>query len=90
MCRFLPGKKPEKLRYEEWVSVHLDNEHEPDGRFYEYPHSEGDEWYDNLGLSYEVSMALPLVEIASADDLKRKVLSPLLEQASKVSEASVE
>ncbi len=83
LYEFLPDKSPPKLRYEEWVRLHLDVEQDPDGRFYAHPI--GDEkWYEEIGLLYQVSMALPLVEIDDAEDLKTRVTEPLLQQVGAV------
>jgi len=67
-----------------WVTVHLKRERDPDGKFYDRKLSpEEQERLD--GLVYEASMALPLMSIKGMEDLKQKVIDPLLKQIEKVS-----
>jgi hypothetical protein len=85
LCKFLPGKRPDKVKAADYVNAHLVSERDPDGEFALYDHREDNsEWFQSVGLLCEKSMALPLVHIKSADDLSTKVVGPLL---SKVDEA---
>jgi hypothetical protein len=87
-CKFLPGKRPDRVKPHEYYKAHLESEHDPDGAFFEYDHKEGTEWFDRVGLCYEVSMALPLVEIKSAEDLRRRVVDPLVAEIGKAVKSS--
>lgn len=84
LYQFAPGRKPERPQGGEawWVTTHLDDKHDPDGTFYRctYSSEEQEQW----GIVYQATMALPLVQITSADDLRQKVVDPLLEEISKV------
>ncbi|MBT9132499.1 MAG: hypothetical protein DDT32_01224 [Syntrophomonadaceae bacterium] len=83
LFQFLPDKNPhEKFNSLSWVTQHLVDERDPDGNFYTY------EWppeeQEGLNLLYDATLALPLVQIRSAEDLKQKIIVPLLEEVRKV------
>ena len=61
----------------DWVTSHLLFERDPDGKFYsrQYEHDE----MESFGILREMTMALPLVAVTSAEDSKRKIIGPLLE-----------
>ena len=68
----------------DWVQAHLDDKHDPDGQFRTYePTSDEDEEERYGGLVYEATMALPLVSIGGADDLRTLVVEPLMQQVGK-------
>lgn len=83
LYQFSPDVNVREFRYWDWVRAHLDDQHDPDGDFYVYVCSpEEQQEYD--GLMYEAIMALPLVAITSAEDLKQKFIDPLLQEISRV------
>jgi len=86
VCKFLADRRPDKVRPSDYIRAHLENEHDPDGVFWIYSHEAGEEWYDDVGITYEASMALPLVEIRSSEELKQKIMQPLSTQIEEATE----
>ncbi|MBT9147553.1 MAG: hypothetical protein DDT32_01312 [Syntrophomonadaceae bacterium] len=83
LFQFLPDKNPrEKFTNLLWVTQHLADESDPDGTF--HTHKWPPEKQEELNLLYDATLALSLVQITSAQDLKQKIIVPLLEEVSKV------
>lgn len=81
LLQFAPDIDPtENLRLS-LVEAHLEDEYEANGEFQRYQWAAEDIGSpDSEGETYRSTMALPLVELASADDLKNRVITPLLEE----------
>jgi hypothetical protein len=67
----------------DWVSSQLEHEHDPDGKFNCLTFTP-DQQEESDGVIYQAVMALPLMSIGSAQDLKEKVVEPLLKEVQKV------
>lgn len=77
LFQYMAGKTPSDNWALDWVTSHLLFERDPDGKFYsrQYEHDE----MESEGILREMTMALPLVAVTSAEDSKRKIIDPLLE-----------
>jgi hypothetical protein len=86
LFKYREGREPSKIDTSEFdwelAAGYLEYKREPDGTFQKYTYSKDEEYGDEF--AYEELMALPLIEIASADDLKLKVINPLLERILKM------
>lgn len=86
LFEYLHGKDPRENWALDWVTTHLFFERDSDGKFHwrEYPPDES----KSEGILREATMALPLIKVTNADDLKFKVTDPLLKEISKTSGAT--
>ncbi len=62
-----------------WAKAALEDKHDPDGTFHDGT-IDPEKREEYSGLVYEAMMALPLLEIGSAEDLKEKIIDPLLKK----------
>ena len=79
---FKPDFDVRKFIHWGWVSEHLDCEQDPDGLFHDYELTTEDQ--EEYNLVYETTMALPIVDIDSAQVLKEKIIEPLLTKFAEV------
>lgn len=77
--RFRERKAADGFHFWEWVRGHLDEGYEPDGEFHPRTFTiKESKQYD--GLARQTTMALPLVAIASAEDVEHRLVQPLLRE----------
>lgn len=87
--QFMQGVDPTEDLELEWIDAHLTDQHDPDGTFYPYRWpQEKIESEESEGEIYRATMALPLVGIKNADDLEKRVITPLLEEVAKIKKVS--
>lgn len=70
-----------------WITAHLDQKRDPDGSFYERAYELEEQ--ESEGILGEWTMALPLIEIGDAEELKRKFIEPLLNQVNIISQEKI-
>jgi len=88
LFQYLPEKIEMSEDWElEWVTAHLDQKRDPDGSFYECAYELEEQ--ESEGILREWTMALPLIEIGNAEELKRKFIEPLLNQVNKISQENI-
>ncbi len=79
LYQFIPGVNPLDKVDLNYVGAHLWDKLEADGKFKPYTWNKQEmESEDFSGYSFQSTMALPLVTMKNADDLKIKVVEPLL------------
>jgi hypothetical protein len=78
LFKYLPGKNVMDNPFIEWIDAHLVDEHNADGKFYRFSWKKADVGED--GEYYRSTMALPLIEFQSTDDLTTKIIEPLMNE----------
>ncbi len=85
LLQFSSEKNAREFKDWAWVDVHSESEYPPDGHPYQYKRTSEDRGEEQAELVFYSTMALPLVQIQSAEDLKEKVIKPLLDEIKQVS-----
>lgn len=76
LFQFAPGHA--KSWDEDWVKSPLEARQEPNGTFFTWDIDSGDEGEE--GFIYEAFAAIPLISIESMEDLKIRLIEPLLQE----------
>lgn len=76
LFQYMTGKTPDSSWKLDWVTTHLYFKKDPDGKFQlrQYSHDET----AGEGILREMTMALPLIAVTSAEDAKCKIIDPLI------------
>ena len=88
LVQYVPGRSPSEYWALAWVTSHLDCERDPDGEVCWDEYEPGEP--DSERLLREMSMALPLVQVTGAEDLRNLIVAPLLAAVEEASTRSEE